>query len=100
MKSKMMLMVLIFTTALAIYVAAQSKATKGPVHWDMHLYRQWEAGLCAGPLAGENRGNTSGVRYEPLPSVAWAGKLLIEMQDGAIQEIDLKNVKKMTVRDR
>jgi hypothetical protein len=68
MKSKMILTVLIFSTALAIYVAAQSKTTKDPVLLNMRLSRQSEVGLCVGPLAGENRGNTSGVRYEPLPS--------------------------------
>jgi hypothetical protein len=48
--------------------------------------------LCIGPIMATD--GTTKCRYQALPV---SGKLRIEMQDGAIQEIDLKSVKKMTV---
>ncbi len=96
MKSKMILTVLIATTALAIYVAAQSKTATKVVEMHSHRFQKVELRVVAS--AGENQANTLAVRYEPLPS--WAEKLRIEMLGGATQEIDLKNVLKMTVSDR
>ena len=98
MKRKVIPTVLMLTTALAVYLAAQDKPATKYLDMRMRLYRLQEVELRVVTSAGENQPNTSGVRYEPLPS--WAGKLRIEMQDGATQEIDLKNVKKMTVSDR
>jgi hypothetical protein len=94
MKIKIMMALLLITAALALSVAAQDK-TK---YLDMRLHRLAEVVLRVVTPAGGNQGNPAGVGYEPLPS--WAVKLRIEMQDGATQEIDLKNVKKMTVSSR
>ena len=96
MKSKMILTVFILTAALALCVAAQDKTNTK--YLDLRLHRFQEAELRVVTTAGENQANTSGVRYGPLPS--WAGILRIEMQDGTTEEIDLKNVRKMTVSDR
>jgi hypothetical protein len=48
--------------------------------------------VCTGPTMATD--GTAKCLYQALPA---SGKLHIEMQDGAIQEVDLKNVKKMTV---
>ncbi len=96
MKSKMVLTALIATTALAIYVAAQSKTPTKIIEMNFHRFQKVELRVVA--PAGESQAKASGVRYEPLPS--WAEKLRIEMLGGTTQEIDLKNVLKMTVSDR
>lgn len=101
MGSKMTLMVLIFTTALALYVAAQSRATKEP--FDTHGHPLYDVSgqgvktpvtLCTGPVMATD--GTAKCLYQALPV---SGKLRIEMQDGTIREIDLETVKKMTVSD-
>jgi hypothetical protein len=51
--------------------------------------------LCTGPTMATD--GTAKCLYQALPA---SGRLHIEMQDGSIQEIDLKTVKKMTVSDR
>jgi hypothetical protein len=96
MKGKMMLTVLTLTVALALFVAAQDKTNAKLLGLRMQRFQEVELHVVTSAEA--NQANTSVVRYEPLPS--WAGKLRIEMSDGVTQEIDLKNVLKMTVSDR
>jgi hypothetical protein len=96
MKTKTILRVLMVIASLVLCVAAQDKTTVKL--FEMKAFRFQEVELRAVTSAGEDQANTSGVRYGPLPS--WAGKLRIEMLGGATQEIDLKNVLKMTVSDR
>jgi hypothetical protein len=96
MKGKIMLTVLILTAALALFVAAQDKTDAKFL--DLRMRRFQEVELRVITSAEANQVNTSGVRYVPFPS--WAGKLRIEMLGGVTQEIDLKNVLKMTVSDR
>jgi hypothetical protein len=100
MKNKIMLMVLIFATALVLNIAAQSKATKELFDTKGYpLVSGQEANtlatLCTGPVLATD--GTAKCLYQALPA---SGKLRIEMQDGTIREIDLKTVKKMTVSDR
>jgi hypothetical protein len=43
-------------------------------------------------------GTVDGFKFLPTPaSTGPSGKLRIEMQDGSVQEIDLKKVKKLTI---
>jgi hypothetical protein len=96
MKRKMILG-LIFSIALALYVAAQSKPTQkqrvGAYFREQGVKAQ--VTLCLGPIMATD--GTAKCLYQALPV---SGKLRIEMQDGAIQEIDLETVKKMTVSNR
>jgi hypothetical protein len=100
MRNKLMLMALIFTTALVLNIAAQSKSTKEL--FDTHGYplvsgqgAKTPVTLCTGPVMASD--GTTKCLYQALPV---SGKLRIEMQDGTIREIDLESVKKMTVSDR
>jgi hypothetical protein len=99
MKSKMILTGLIFSIALALYVDAQSEPTQEQ-GVGSYYYARGQAGkapvtLCTGPIMATE--GTAKCLYQALPV---SGRLHIEMQDGSIQEIDLKTVKKMTVSDR
>jgi hypothetical protein len=99
MKSKMILMGLIFSIALALYVAAQSEPTQEQ-GVGSYYYARGQGGkapvtLCIGPIMATE--GTARCLYQALPA---SGRLHIEMQDGSIQEIDLNTVKKMTVSDR
>lgn len=100
MRSKITLMVLIFTTAIVLYVTAQSKGTKEPfdTHGHPPVSGQGEktpVALCTGPIMPADR--TAKCLYQALPV---SGKLRFEMLDGTIREIDLDSVKKMAVSDR
>ena len=99
MKSKMILTGLIFSIALALYVAAQSEPTREQGVGSYYYARGQEAKapvtLCIGPIMATE--GTAKCLYQALPV---SGRLHIEMQDGSIQEIDLNTVKKMTISDR
>ncbi len=97
MKSKLILTGLIFGMALALCVAAQSEPTQeqgvGPYVSGQGV--KAPVTLCIGPTMATD--GTAKCLYQALPA---SGRLRIEMQDGAIHQIDLKAVKKMTVSDR
>jgi hypothetical protein len=100
MRSKIRLMVLIFTTALVLHVTAQSRVTKEPFDTHGHSLVSGQGAktpvaLCTGPMMATD--GTAKCLYQALPV---SGILRIEMQDGTIREIDLESVKKMTVSDR
>jgi len=101
MRSKMTLMVLMFTTALALFVAAQGSATKEPFDTRGHLLYdvsghgvRTPVTLCTGPVMTTD--GTAKCLYQALPV---SGRLRIEMLDGTIREIELETVKKITISD-
>ena len=99
MKSKMILTGLIFSIALALYVAAQSEPTReqgvGSYYYVRRQAEKAPVTLSIGPIMATE--GTAKCLYQALPV---SGRLHIEMQDGSIQEIDLNTVKKMTISDR
>ena len=101
MKVKYILTVLILlVSALALSFSAQSQTAKSQERHDAaEKGLKAPVVLCTGPWAVPNQSSYPEVRYQPLPSGRWFGKLRIEMQDGSVQEIDLATVKKMTVSD-
>ena len=92
-------MILFLTTALVLHLAAQNKTVKEPFDTHRPLVRGQETKtpvtLCSGPTLAID--GTAKCLYQALPAF---GKLRIEMRDGAIHEIDLQNVSKITVSDR
>lgn len=100
MRSKITLMVLIFAAAFVLHIAAQNQPTEEPFDTRARpLVAGQEAKtpvtLCTGPILATD--GTAKCLYQALPVF---GKLRIEMQDGAIHEIDLQKVRKMTISDR
>ena len=104
------LLMLLVVSAFAFYAFAQDKpgegqkAPNGVFDTKGHQLGPYVDGtglkavLCTGPLVVGNDANGPVVRYQLLPNAS--GKLRIEMQDGSVQEIDLKTVKKMSVSAR
>lgn len=98
MRCKIALMILFLTTALVLHVTAQNK----PAEEQSNIHRPLVGGqetktpvaLCTGPTMAID--GTAKCLYQALPVF---GKLRIEMQDGIVHEIDLQNVRKMTVND-
>ena len=104
------LLMLLVVSAFTFYAFAQSKPSEGPNAPNGAFDTQGhpigpyvdgtglKAVLCTGPLVVGSDANGSAVRYQPVPNAS--GKLRIEMQDGSVQVIDLKTVKKMSVSAR
>jgi hypothetical protein len=91
---------ILLVSALAFGFSAQNqtgKVKEGPYVAGKSL--KAPVVLCTGPWTVPNQSSDLEVRYQPLPSGPWFGKLRIEMKDGSVQEIDLATVKKMTVSD-
>jgi hypothetical protein len=100
MRNKILLMVPIFTAALVLHVSAQNRPTRQSFDTRGRPLVGGQATktpvtLCSGPTLAID--GTAKCLYQALPV---SGKLRIETQDGAIHEIDLEAVRKMTVSDR
>jgi protease II len=113
-KSCMALLVLLTVSVLALYVSAQvqpeaetrqyqkaREAYENLISKYQHSDGSYDAQngvnvpvtLCTGPVMAKD--GTAKCLYQALPA---NGKLRIEMQDGTIQEIDLRTVKLITMQ--
>lgn len=95
MRRRIALVILIFTASLVLHVAAQNKPINDPLNAPRCSLvggqeTKTPVTLCTGPILATD--GTAKCLYQLLPVF---GKLRLEMNDGAIHEIDLQKVREM-----